>query len=139
TDDYYPDYYYPYEPVEKHGGFVGRVGLFSHFEPWLAVGAETGFMTTEPHAWRLAPAVRIDPFPPTLAARPYLAGSIGGSFWENGESLFSSDVGIGVEHPLQQGRSALGVESRYYFNLQNAVESGTYTHVSVALTWRHDW
>jgi len=141
TDDVYYAYEYPagYVPVDKQGGFLGRVTLYSHFEPWLAVGAEGGFQTTTPHSWRLAGGVRLDPFKPTLVARPYLAGSLGGNFWEGGESLLSADAGIGVEHPLSDGLSALGLEGRYHWNLQNAVEPGTYSYTSLALTWRHDW
>jgi hypothetical protein len=121
------------------GGFIGRATLYSHFEPWLAVGAETGILTGAPHSWRLAGGVRIDPFRPDRIARPYLAGSIGGNFWESGENLLSADAGIGVEHPYDNGRSAVGLEGRYHWNLQNAVAPGTYEYASLALTWRNDW
>jgi len=120
------------------GGFQGRAALYSHFEPWLAVGAEYGLLTGSPHCWRLAAGVRVDPFPATQTVRPYLAGSIGGNFWQGDETLLSGDVGAGVELPYKRGLSALGLEGRYHFNLQNAVEPGTYTYTSIGLTWRID-
>jgi len=123
---------------DTEGGFQGRATLYSHFEPWLAVGAEYGILTGSPHSWRLAAGVRVDPFPVTQTVRPYLAGSVGGNFWQVGESLLSGDAGVGVELPFKAGRSAVGLEGRYHFNLQNAVEPGTYRYASVGLTWRID-
>lgn len=123
---------------QTDGGFQGRATLYSHFEPWLAVGAEYGLLTGSPHCWRLAAGVRVDPFPMTQTVRPYLAGSIGGNFWQGSENLLSADAGIGIELPYKRGRSAVGLEARYHFNLQNAVEPGTYRYASIGLTWRID-
>lgn len=119
-------------------GLFARATFLTHWSPHVATGGEFARMTGVPGGWRLALATRIDPTGNEARLRPYGAGSIGGNFWRNGENLLSADVGGGVEWLLDDTWS-LGAESRYHWNLQNAVEPGTYRFASVVGQARLRW
>jgi hypothetical protein len=119
-------------------GVFARATLLTHWSPHVATGAEFARMSGTPGGWRLALATRIDATGNDARLRPYGAGSIGGNFWQDSENLLSADIGGGIDWRLDDTWS-VGAESRYHWNLQNAVEPGSYRFASLVGTVRARW
>lgn len=120
----------------ESGGWA-RATLTSHFRPWLAVGPELSFQTTRPRNWRVAGAVRLEPYHGRLS--PYAIGSLGPNFWPDSETRLGADFGGGLRIGSPGARLSFQLEGRHHWNQHNAVEPGTYRFVTVGAGITRSW
>lgn len=111
--------------------------LLSHRSSRLWFGVEAARDVTHPGVSRVVGdlVLRLSP----ESGRPYLIVDSGWYGWEGGLSLLGAGAGAGIDWFGRDGGSALGIEGRYHWTLQNEDENVNEPFVQVGTTARFSW